>query len=176
MLRVNLEAVGARYLQPESARIFRGRLGSLHCVVGDHEAYANVYCKLCMPVRHPGRFVSVWHTDDEDKERQIGIIEDLARWPEEIRQLVHASLGHQYFERVITRILDVKWQFGLLFFEVETEAGPEQFQMRWQHDRALDHGDRGKVLLDAYDNRYVIPDMNQLPPGDRDRFMRFIYW
>jgi ATP-binding cassette, subfamily B, bacterial len=176
MERMRLEAVGARYLKPESAKIFRGRLGSLHCVVDDKEAYANVYCKLCMPVRHPTHYVSVWHTNDENKEKQIGIIEDLETFPQEMRDLVRGSLSHAYFERVILRVIDVKWQFGLLFFQVEIQEGPAEFMMRWQHDRALEYGDNGKVLLDVYENRYVIPNMDTLPAGDRDRLMRFIYW
>jgi hypothetical protein len=32
------------------------------------------------------------------------------------------------------------------------------------------------VLLDAFDNRYIIPDVRQLPAADRLRFSAFIYW
>ncbi len=176
MERTKLSTVGARYLAPATTRIFRGRQGSIHCVVDDAEAFANVYCKLCMPVRYPGRFISVWHTTEDNKERQIGIIESLEGFDEQVRSLVTASLSHQYFERVITRIHDVKWQFGLLFFDVETNGDRATFMMRWQHDRALEHGNDGKVLLDVYENRYVIPSMKELPNGDRDRMMRYIYW
>jgi hypothetical protein len=176
MDRAKLEAVGARYLKPEGTRIFRGRLGSIHCTIDERETYANVYCKLCMPVRFPTRFISVWHTDDENKEQSIGVIEDLDTFPDETRDLVRGSLSHQYFELVIDRIYDVKWQFGLLFLDVETGEGRKEFMMRWQTDRALEYGDNGKVLLDVYENRYVIPSMAKLQNGDRDRLMRFIYW
>jgi hypothetical protein len=176
MERTTLAAVGARYLTPENTRLFRGRLGSIHCVVNDTEAFANVYCKLCMPVRYPAKFISVWHTNDENKERQIGIIESLEGFDDDARALVSASLSRQYYERTVTRIYDVKWQFGLLSFDVQTEDDRTNFMMRWQHDRALEHGDNGKVLLDVYENRYVIPSVSALPNGDRDRMMRYIYW
>jgi len=176
MERATLEAVGARYLKPDATRIFRGRLGSIHCTIEERETYANVYCKLCMPVRFPTRYISVWYTDDENKEKPIGVIEDLETFPAETRELIGSSLSHQYFELVIDRIYDVKWQFGLLFFDVGTGEGRMEFMMRWQHDRAMEHGDNGKVLLDVYENRYVIPSMDKLPTGDRDRLMRFIYW
>ena len=48
--------------------------------------------------------------------------------------------------------------------------------MPWRYDRAEDYGTNGKVLLDAYDNRYIIPDLAQLPPADRRAFTSFIYW
>lgn len=176
MERMKLDAVGARYLDAAKTRIFEGRLGSMHCIVEDAEAFANVYCKLCMPVRHPTRYISVWHTNDENKEKQIGIIENLDTFPVEARELVLDSLSHQYFERAVERIYDVKWQFGLLFMDVQTKEERTEFMMRWQHDRAIEHGDHGKILLDVFENRYVIADMRALPSGDRDRLMRFIYW
>ena len=43
-------------------------------------------------------------------------------------------------------------------------------------DRAEEYGDKGKVLMDALDNRYIIPDVDELPAADRRRFTSFIYW
>ena len=48
--------------------------------------------------------------------------------------------------------------------------------MRWQHDRAVDYGRRGKVLIDVDDNRYLIPDLEQLSQREFDEFRRYIYW
>jgi len=171
-----LQKVGARYLTPEDTHIFIGRLGSLHCIVDDSEAYANVHCILTFPISHPDQYISVCYSDDEGKEQEIGIIKNLYLFSEEIQKLVRESLGRRYFEQFITRIFDVKWEFGLLFFDVETEEGHKKFTMRWQHDRALEYGKSGKVLLDTFENRYVIPSLQSLPQADRNRLMRFIYW
>jgi len=177
MERSTVSLVGARYLVPERCRIYRGRLGSIHCIINDAEAFANVYCVLCFPISHPDRYISVCYTDDDNKEQEIGIIEDLEAFPGEVRDLVHANLKRQYFEQVVTRVHNVKWEFGLLFFEVSTaEDGKKEFMMRWQHDKALDYGKNGKVLLDVYDNRYIITSVPDLATTDRDRLMRYIYW
>ncbi len=48
--------------------------------------------------------------------------------------------------------------------------------MRWRYDRTQDFGESGKVLLDVYENRYIIPDVNSLPKADREALTRFIYW
>jgi hypothetical protein len=170
------QTIGIRYLTPEKTKIFTGRLGSIHCVIDDKEAYANVYCLLCFPVTYPAKFISVNYTNEENKENEIGVIEDLTVFPEETRAIINASLHRQYFEQVITRVLAVKWEFGLLFFEVETSERKIEFMMRWQHDKAIEYGKNGKVLLDVYDNRFLIPSVDNLPSADRDRLRRFIYW
>jgi hypothetical protein len=48
--------------------------------------------------------------------------------------------------------------------------------MPWRHDRAFDYGRRGKVLIDLENNRYLIPDLEKLPPRQRNEFQRYIYW
>jgi len=40
----------------------------------------------------------------------------------------------------------------------------------------VDYGQRGKVLIDVNDNRYLIPDVEAMPPKERTDFTRFIYW
>jgi hypothetical protein len=48
--------------------------------------------------------------------------------------------------------------------------------MRWAQDRAVDYGQKGKVLIDVNDNRYLIPDVEAMPVKERTDFTRFIYW
>jgi hypothetical protein len=48
--------------------------------------------------------------------------------------------------------------------------------MRWAQSQVQDFGDRGKVLQDLDDNRYLVPDVSALPPSERDLFQRFVYW
>ena len=177
MERSTVSQVGALYLQPGNTRIFRGRLGSIHCVLNGTEAFANVYCLLCFPISNPDHYIAVCHTDDDNKEQEIGIIESLDAFPAEVQELVRASLKRQYFAQVVTRVLSVKFEFGLLFFEVMVEGDRKiEFAMRWQHDKAIDYGNGGKVLLDVFDNRFIIPSVSDLSKADQDRLKRFIYW
>ncbi len=174
--RYHLRDVGVRYLTPENCHLYIGTLGSLHCIVDDKEAYANVYCLMTFPISHPYQYISVNYSDNEGKEQEIGVIETLENFPEEIQNLVRQSLGQHYFEQTIRRIYDSRWEYGLIFFDVETDSGRKEFSMRWQHDKALEYGRNGKVLLDTFNNRYVIPSVPDLPPADRNRLLRFIYW
>lgn len=167
---------GVRRLTPATTTIFEGSFSLLHCSVQNDTLYRGVYCLLLFPIRYPEGLISVRYTDMRDKDREIGIIEQLTDWPAQAQALVRASLRKQYYERIIRRILAIENRFGLLFFSVQTQIGPEDFVMRWAHDRTEEYGERGKVLRDAFDNRFIIQDVTALPAADQRRFTAFIYW
>jgi len=171
-----LRESGYRRLTPANTRIFEGSFSLLHCQVEGAGLYRGVYAVLMFPVSYPDRYISLRYTDERDQDREIGIIEDLSVFPEDVRQAVRRSLIKQYYERVIHRIHDIECRYGLLFFDVTTGDGRETFVMAWRHDRAEDYGASGKVLLDALDNRYIIPDLRKLPAADRRLFLGYIYW
>ena len=168
---------GVKRLLPAGTRVFQGAFGLLHCSVGDDPTvYRGVWAVLLFPITHPGGYVSLRYTGADDKEHEIGVIERLADFPADAQALVRFTLVKQYHERVVRRIHGVTCRFGLLFFDIETDRGREAFVMPWRYDRAEDFGDNGKVLLDSLDNRYIIPDVGDLPPADRRAFLGFIYW
>ena len=65
---------------------------------------------------------------------------------------------------------------GYLDCDVETDVGRRRFTLRWTQSQAVDYGPEGKLLIDGDDDRYVIPRIDGLPPADRERFLRHIYW
>jgi hypothetical protein len=169
--------MGVRLLTPETATIFEGTFSLMHCAVKGDNLYRGVYAVLMFPIRHADRFISLRYTDIEDKEQEIGIIDELSAFSAEVQKLVRNTLVKHYYEKILTRIYSVENQFGLLFFDVETQLlGRQQFVMPWRGDRAEDFGTNGKTLLDAFDNRYIIPDLADLPTADRNAFTSYIYW
>lgn len=174
--RARLDDVGVRRLTPANCQIFEGTYSLLHCTVLNDQIYRGVFASLTFPVTHPTRLISLRYHDSGGKSREIGLIEDLGTFDEAAQALIRESLAKHYHEQVIQRIHRVQLRYGLLFFDVDTERGREEFMLRYQGDRAQDWGEHGKVLLDTFDNRYVIPDLRALPPRDRTRFVRHIYW
>jgi hypothetical protein len=171
-----LASTGVRRLMPDTTKIFEGAFSLLHCAVKGDSMHRGVFAVLMFPIRHPDRYISLRYTDEKDKIREIGVIEDLAAFPEETQILLRRILTKHYHEQIISRVYEVRLEFGLLFFEVETQRGRQEFMMPWRHDRAEDFGANGKVLLDAHDNRFIIPDVPALPPKDQRRFTSYIYW
>lgn len=172
-----LVGMGVRLLTPGNTTIFEGTFSLLHCAVKDDTLYRGVYAVLMFPIRYTDRYISLRYTDAEDKDKEIGIIEELGAFPEEVRKLVRNTLVKHYYEQVLTRIYSVENEYGLLFFDVESQQlGRIQFVMPWRGDRAEDFGENGKTLLDSFDNRYLIPDLAELPAADRNAFTSYIYW
>lgn len=169
-------AAGIRVLTPDTCRIFEGTFSLLHCMVKGDILYRAVFAGRLFPIRHPDRYITLHHTDTDEKDKEIGIIEDLAAFSPDQQALVVKSLAAHYYEQVIQRVYEIRNEYGLLFLDVETQRGREDFVMPWRYDRAEDYGETGKVLLDAFDNRYIIRDVSALPAKDRSRFQKYIYW
>jgi len=170
-----LRGTGARRLDPRTIRLWVGDHGALHCAVDDQQ-YAGVFAVRLSPIRHPDQFVSLCHTDDQDRVKEIGVIEDPSKLGSDPLRLLNESLGRHYHEQVVERIHRVRLDHGLLFIDATTGRGREEFVLPWRHDRAEEYDEHGKVLLDALDNRFVIPDLRSLPEKDRMELTRFIYW
>lgn len=171
-----LAETGALRLTPANCQIFEGTFSLLHCTVLNDQIYRGVFASLAFPVSHPDRFICLRYHDADGKNKPIGLIEDLSVFDEASAGLIRESLRKHYYEQQVSRILRVQFKYGLLFFDVETDRGCGEFTMHWQYDRAQDYGENGKVLLDTFENRYVIRDIRELPARDRMRMQRYIYW
>ncbi|HOF17365.1 MAG TPA: DUF1854 domain-containing protein [Phycisphaerae bacterium] len=165
-----------RYLTPDSCRIHLGTHGALHVTVRDERIYGGVYAAYAFPVAYGDQFISLLHSAGEGKDVEIGLIRNLSDFPPQQADLVRQALARRYFIHTITRIHEIGWKYGFVSLDVETDKGRVQFMMRWKSDRAVDYGRRGKVLIDVDENRYLIPNLDALSPGERADFTRIIYW
>ena len=127
-------------------------------------------------IPNPGDFISlrVWTRDGEQEE--IGILRRLEDWPIESQMLVRHALERRYFLQTIDGVESIRLELGHLHCDVRTPHGPKRFTMRWSQSQVQDFGDRGKMLLDLDDNRFLVPDVDALPPKERELFQRFVYW
>ncbi len=130
----------------------------------------------CFPATLPEDFISLRTWDKEGKEVEIGIVRHVGRWSKATQDLLRAALARRYFLRSITGIDQIKVEYGRLRFSVRTEQGATEFTMPWNQSRGAGICARGKVLLDVEDNRFLVPDVDGLPPRDRELLQRYVYW
>jgi len=171
-----LEEIGLKSLKPDEVKIFRGTFNLMHVMTSDGTLYRGVYAIRAFPVRCPDKFIFLFYYDENDRVQEIGMIEDLNMFSEEHRQMILDAMRKQYFAYMIEAIYSIKLEFGILHFEVETDKGPKTFYMRWASYRTLDFGEKGKILLDIFDDRYILPDIEKLTRAEQDLFTRYIYW
>lgn len=171
-----LKDFGIKSLKPGDVKIFRGTFNLIHLVTSDGTLYKGVYALRAFPIRCPDKFIFLFYYDEKDSVQEIGMIEDLNTFPEESRQVILDAMRKQYFAYFIEAIYNIKLEFGILHFEVETDKGPKEFYMRRATHRTLNFGEKGKILLDIFDDRYIIPDIEKLTKAEQDLFTRYIYW
>ncbi len=171
-----LSRIRARFLTPETCKIHLGTHGAMHVTIPGEAIYGGVIAAYAFPVAYPEGYISLIHTGGKGEEMEIGIIRDLNDFPPEQAELVRQALRRRYFVHTIEKIRRIGWKYGFVAVDADTDKGPVSFLMRWQHDRAVDYGRRGKVLIDVDENRYLIPDVEKLPTRERNEFRRFIYW
>ncbi len=164
------------WLDPDSARFRAGPYDSLEVEMPDGSVIRSVFAVRCFPASRPDDFISLRTWDRDGNERELGIVRQLGLWSAPSQELVRAALARRYFLRRITGIDDIKLEFGHLLFDVRTDQGPTQFTMRWTQSQAQDFGARGKVLSDLEDNRFLVPDVDELPPRERELLQRHVYW
>ncbi len=128
------------------------------------------------PASWPEEYLSLRAWDEHGDETEIGMIRSLAEWPVEVQTLIRSAINRRYLVRRIQSIHRMELAHGFLDFDVQTNRGREQFTMRWSQSLAQDFGEHGKLIIDTEDNRFVIPNINDLPRPDRDKFRQHIYW
>jgi hypothetical protein len=138
--------------------------------------FRGVFAINLFPATNPGDYISLRTWTREGEEQEIGILRHLNQWPADAQALIGAALARRYYLQTITRVDAITLELGHLTLAVRTDHGPRRFTMRWAQAQVQDFGDRGKVLLDLDDNRYLVPDVQALPTRERDLFQRFVYW
>ncbi len=164
------------WLQPGEARFSLRELGSLRMEIDGRDPVESVFVARAFPATSMDEFLSIRTWDAEGDDQEVGMIRDLAKWPAEAQELVRASLARRYHFRWIQNIHSIDARHGHLWFDVRTNAGREQFCMRWSQSRAVDFGPHGKLIHDVEDNQYVITNVDELPTRDRELLERHVYW
>ncbi|MBM3966606.1 MAG: DUF1854 domain-containing protein [Planctomycetes bacterium] len=137
---------------------------------------SSVFIVRTFPASHPVEFLSVRTWNEHGEETECGIIRSLADWPEHDRTQIEKLLARRYLLRQILRVYRSYLASGYLTIDVGTTHGSEQITLRWTQSQAIDYGDFGKLLIDTRENRYLIENVDRLPPEDRERFLQYIYW
>ncbi|MFM8953801.1 MAG: DUF1854 domain-containing protein [Planctomycetaceae bacterium] len=169
-------AATIEWLDPSRHRFAIGPLDRIELWQGDERIAAGIFIVRVFPASHPEAYLSVRGWNDSGDEIELGMIRALADWTAADRAVVQAALARRSLVREIRRIHDVALAHGYLDFDVETDVGRRRFTARWTQSQAVDFGTDGKMLIDADENRWVIPRIDGLPRPDREKFLHYVYW
>ena len=165
------ELMQMRFLTAENAVFSRTEGGFLSLKTEDKE-YTRVGVYLTFPLTMPEEFISIREADEKAKE--IGLIEKLSVLQKDQQEMIREQIRLRYFMPVITKVLDVKDEYGFAYWHVMTNFGVCRFTTHMSGDAVITLGESRLLVTDIDGNRYDIPDFYQLGVMERKKLDLFL--
>ncbi len=165
------EMLRIRYLNKDNA-VFKKTEGGFLSLKTEGEYYPRVQIVRMFPFMNTTELLSVRTTDERSKE--IGIVEKLTDVTEETASLLEEQMNMHYFTPVITRILNIKDEYGYAYFHVETNHGPCRFTIQMGGNAVVHLSETRILIMDIDENRFEIPDIMKLTAGERKKLDLFL--
>ena len=160
-----------RYLTKENAKFERTPGGFVKLTYKD-KTYDRVGVYRTFPVTMPEEFISIREADE--KAREIGVIEKLSALDPEQAKMLKEQLDLRYFTPKITKIFDIKTEYGYGYFHVMTTYGECRFTIHNGGSSVVSLTDTRIVINDLDGNRFEVPDIMKLTVAERKKLDLFI--
>ena len=146
-------------LDPKQVRLEWDQFGYLKAIIEGKGEYRKVKVFRSFPLSDPHRFI----TFRDQGNQEIGVLEDAGSLDRTSRRVLEAELEKSYVIPRITQINDIHDDSGVPTWDVHTDRGPREFELRTRQD-AQSLG-RGRILIKDIDgNKYEIPNCYKLDP------------
>ena len=165
------EMLRVRYLNDENAVFRRTGTGFLSLKIGE-EFYPRVVVVRMFPFSDRDEFISV--RTAEERSREIGIVESMSGVSRETAEMLEEQLTLRYFTPVIKKIIKIKDEYGFAFWYVVTDHGACNFTIRMGGNSVIHLSDARILIMDIDENRFEIPDINELTPAERKKLDLFL--
>lgn len=171
LIKESEELLEMRFLTKENAKFRRTEGGFVALTTKDKE-YERVGIYLTFPLTNPEEFISIREADEKAKE--IGMIEKLSQLPGDQQEMLREQIKLRYFMPIITKVLDIKDEYGYAYWNVVTSFGACRFTTQMSGDAVIHLSDSRLLVTDIDGNRYEIPDFYQLGIAERKKLDLFI--
>ena len=153
------EMLQLRYLTRENAKFERTKGGFVSLRIGE-EFHPRVHVVRMFPFSDPNKYISIRTPDEHSKE--IGVIEDMDTMDKDTIAMLTEQLNLRYFTPIITKIINIKDEYGYAYFDVVTDRGACRFTIN-MGGHAVVHLSETRILIsDIDENRFEIPDITRL--------------
>lgn len=152
--------------------IFKPTKGGFLSLEHNEKTYDRIGVYRTFPFTHPNEYISIREVDD--KAREIGMIKSLEDISKEQRDLLEEQLRIRYFTPVISKIIDIKDEYGYAYFDVQTDYGVCRFTTSMGGGSTVNLTDTRILITDLDGNRFEIPDINKLSSSELKKLDLFI--
>ncbi len=165
------ELAQMHFLTKENA-IFARTEGGFLSLKTEEKEYSRVGVYLTFPLTMPEEFISIREVDGKAKE--IGLIEKLSTLSKEQQEMIREQIRLRYFMPVITKVLDIKDEYGFAYWHVMTTYGVCRFTTHMSGEAVVTLGESRLLVTDIDGNRYEIPDFYKLGIIERKKLDLFM--
>ncbi len=166
------EMLRLRYINKDNASFSRTE-GGFVALDLDGEHYGRVRVIRSFPFTNPDKYISIRMADEKSKE--IGMIIDINRdVSKETREMLTEQMNLRYFTPIITKINDIKDEYGHAYFDVETDEGPCKFVIYMNSSSVVNLSEVRLLITDLDGNRFEIPDYTKLSAGELKKLDLFL--
>ena len=160
-----------RFLNRDNA-VFARTAGGFVSLKTKEKEYDRVGVYLTFPLTNPEEFISIREADEKAKE--IGLVEKLSDLAADQQEMLREQLKLRYFMPVITKVLDVKDEYGYAYWNVVTTFGACRFTTQMSGEAVINLSDARLMVTDIDGNRYEIADFYALSVMERKKLDLFI--
>jgi len=160
-----------RYITKENAKFERTPGGFVKLTYKD-TTYDRVGVYRTFPVTQPEEFISI--REANEKAREIGVVEKLSDLDPEQAKMLEEQLDLRYFTPEITKIFDIKTEYGYGYFHVMTTYGECRFTIHNGGSSVVSLTDTRIIITDLDGNRFEVPDIMKLTVAERKKLDLFI--
>ena len=148
------------YLNSQNSTFLRTE-GGFVSLDYNEKHYDRVQVFRTFPFTGKDLFISIREADEKAKE--IGVIYDLNKDVEkETREMLLEQMALRYFTPIITKIKNVKEEYGFAYFDVDTDHGACKFAIHMSGNAVIHLTDTRLLITDLDENRFEIPDIRKL--------------
>lgn len=144
-------------------KLFYQPEGKLRMELED-KCWVHVKPTWASPLSMPNKYLAL--LDGRDKE--IMMIADPATLDTETREILLEELNKRYLTSQVLKINRAATEFGVTYWNVETDRGQKEFVTQSLQENAQWMGTSQLLIIDVDGNRFEIRDVNALDTKSRD--------
>ncbi|MGM9552069.1 MAG: DUF1854 domain-containing protein [Clostridia bacterium] len=156
------EAAQIRYLTKNDIKFYETKGGLLGAVIDGNDV-GRVDLLRLFPLHMKDKYISVRRMSEghRDRNTEMGIIEEIAPFDKDQKELINHELDRRYFVPEIEKVNNVKEEFGHTYWEVQTNCGERSFTTFDMASSLVRISENSLMLIDVDGSRYLIPDLKK---------------
>jgi hypothetical protein len=153
-----IQVTHPEHVDPQDIRLFREPPWALRMAIENDRCYLKVRIVCAAPLSQPSRYICFL----DEKNEVICTVEDPNDLDAESRPIVQEELDQRYMTAVIEGIESLRNEFGVSYWDVQTNRGQREFVVQNVSENAQWLSERRLLLVDVDGNRFEIPDLDAL--------------